>query len=309
MKPLVSAIIPNYNYARFVGEAVESALGQTYPNIEVIVVDDGSTDNSLEVLEQYRDRIKIVEQENSGVCVARNRGVAESKGEYIAFLDADDVWLPEKIEKQVKKFESEIDMGLVHVGVIDINASGEKLATHLNGMEGDVAGELIMFERAVILGGGSGVMIPRRVFDDVGGFDESLSTSADWDLYFRIGFAFSVGFIRQPLLKYRLHSSNMHSNIPRMESEMLSAYQKVFTENGPDGRFDKGKAYGNLFRVLAGSYFQAGQYGDFLRTAAKSVWYRPAAIGYFAAFPFRQFSKLRMKTNQSGETKGGGESR
>ncbi|HCA58980.1 MAG TPA: hypothetical protein DEP46_13490, partial [Blastocatellia bacterium] len=158
MKPLVSAIIPNYNYARYVGEAVESALGQTYPNIEVIVVDDGSTDNSLEVLEQYRDRIKIIAQKNSGVCVARNRGVAESEGEYIAFLDADDVWLPEKIEKQVEKFASGKDLGLVHVGVIDIDASGDELASHLNGMEGDVAAELMMFESAVILGGGSGVM-------------------------------------------------------------------------------------------------------------------------------------------------------
>ncbi len=297
MTPLVSVIIPNYNYARYVGEAVESALGQTYSNLEVIVVDDGSTDNSLEVLERYRDRVKIVEQQNSGVCVARNRGVAETKGEYIAFLDADDVWLPEKIEKQVKKFESDGDTGLVHVGVIDIDASGEKLATHLNGMEGAVASELMMFERAVILGGGSGVMIPRRVFDEVGGFDESLSTSADWDLYFRISSSFSVGFIGEPLLKYRLHGANMHSNIPRMESEMLSAYRKVFTENGRDGRFDKGKAYGSLFRVLAGSYFRSGKYGDFLRTAAKSVWYRPAGIGYFAAFPLRRFGKQRMNTD------------
>lgn len=300
MKPLVSAIIPNYNYARYVGEAVESALGQTYQNIEVIVVDDGSTDNSLEVLERYRDRIKIIEQKNSGVCVARNRGVAESAGEYIAFLDADDVWLPEKIEKQVEKFASGKDLGLVHVGVIDIDASGDELATHLNGMEGDVSAELMMFEKAVILGGGSGVMIPRPVFDEVEGFDESLSTSADWDLYFRISSAFSVGFIGQPLLRYRLHGSNMHSNIPRMEGEMIMAYLKAFSGSSRNGNLHKGKAYGSLFRVLAGSYFRAGKYRDFLRTAVKSVWYRPAGIGYFAAFPLRRFGKQRMNTDQRG---------
>ncbi|HMO80754.1 MAG TPA: glycosyltransferase [Pyrinomonadaceae bacterium] len=300
MKPLVSAIIPNYNYARYVGEAVESALSQTYPNIEVIVVDDGSKDNSLKVLEKYRDRVKIIEQVNSGVCVARNRGVAESAGEYIAFLDADDVWLPAKIERQVEKFASEDVLGLVHVGVTDIDALGKELATHLDGMEGDVASELMMFESAVILGGGSGVMIPRKVFDKVGGFDDSLSTSADWDIYFRISSSFPVGFVDEPLLKYRLHGSNMHSNIKRMEHEMLFAYRKGFAASERDGKVDEGKAYGGLFRVLAGSYFRAGKYGDFLRTAVKSVWYRPAGIGYFAAFPLRRLRKQQMNADQRG---------
>jgi glycosyltransferase involved in cell wall biosynthesis len=291
MRPLVSAIIPNYNYARYVGEAVESALGQTYPNIEVIVVDDGSTDNSLEVLEQYRDRIKIIDQKNSGVCVARNRGVAESAGEYIAFLDADDVWLPEKIEKQVEKFASGKDLGLVHVGVIDIDASGDELATHLNGMEGDVAAELMMFEKAVILGGGSGVMIPRPVFDEVEGFDESLSTSADWDLYFRISSAFSVGFIGEPLLRYRLHGSNMHSNVARMEREMLSAYEKAFSRVPDEGGQRTGRAYGSLYRVLSGSYFRAGNYGSFFRTAVLCFLNDPRSIGYFLKFPARRFRR------------------
>jgi len=287
MKPLVSAIIPNYNYARYVGEAVESALGQTYPNIEVIVVDDGSTDNSLEVLQQYRERIKIIEQKNSGVCVARNRGVAESTGEYIAFLDADDVWLPEKIEKQVAKLASGKDLGLVHVGVIDIDASGNELATHLNGMAGDVSVELMMFEKAVILGGGSGVMIPRTVFNKVEGFDETLSTSADWDLYFRISSAYSVGFIGEPLLRYRLHGSNMHSNIRRMESEMLSAYEKAFSRNAFNIGPDAGKAYGSLYRVLSGSYFRSGDYFSFLRTALLCFYNDPRSLGYFIKFPAR----------------------
>ena len=104
MKPLVSAIIPNYNYSRYIGEAVESALNQTYKNIEVIVVDDGSCDDSLKVLSAYVDRIKVVSQKNAGVAMARNNGVEVSTGEYVAFLDADDVWLPDKVEKQVDRF-------------------------------------------------------------------------------------------------------------------------------------------------------------------------------------------------------------
>lgn len=288
MRPLVSAIIPNYNYARYVGEAVESALSQTYSNIEVIVVDDGSTDNSLEVLAQYRDRIKIIRQENSGVSVARNRGVAESSGDYIAFLDADDVWLPEKIEKQVRRIQSEDSIGIVHVGVIDIDASGKELATHLNGMEGEVASELMMFERAVILGGGSGVMIPRKVFDKVSGFDEALSTSADWDLYFRISCDFSVGFIGEPLLKYRLHGSNMHSNVSRMEREMLFAYEKFFSRTSSEIGRNASKAYGSLYRMLSGSYFRSGKYVSFIRTALLSCFNDPRSIAYFIKFPVRE---------------------
>src|SRR5438309_4900890 len=99
--PLVSVVVPNYNYGRYVREAVDSVLGQTYPAVEVIVVDDGSSDDSLSVLQSYGSKIKLVVQPNGGVHKARNRGIEESKGEFVAFLDADDVWEPTKLERQV----------------------------------------------------------------------------------------------------------------------------------------------------------------------------------------------------------------
>ena len=104
MKPLVSAIIPNFNYARFVCEAVESALAQTYDHLEVIVVDDGSSDDSLQVLKQFGDRIRVIAQPNAGVAASRNNGAAASSGEFVAFLDADDLWAPDKIAAQVEVF-------------------------------------------------------------------------------------------------------------------------------------------------------------------------------------------------------------
>src|SRR5438045_4325502 len=96
-KGLVSVVIPNYNYARYVGDAVDSVLGQTYADLEVIVVDDGSTDASRDVLLSYGDSVKTISQQNQGVSAARNNGVAASRGEFVAFLDADDLWLPEKV--------------------------------------------------------------------------------------------------------------------------------------------------------------------------------------------------------------------
>lgn len=291
MTSLVSVIIPNFNYAQYLGEAIESALGQTYSNLEVIVVDDGSTDNSQEILERYADRVTIIEQRNSGVCVARNRGVAESKGEYIAFLDADDIWLPEKIEKQVKAFAESPEVGIVHVGVIDIDESGADLQTKLNGLNGKISHEFLIWERPVILGGGSGAMISRRVFENVGGFDTQLSTSADWDLYYRICRKYEAVFVSEPLLYYRLHGSNMHGNISGMESEMAIFLEKAFDTDEADVLALKSQAMSNYHRTLSGSYLHAGLYGRAIKHAAKAIMYRPSSIGYIAKTPLRLLSR------------------
>ena len=142
-QPLVSVIIPNYNYGHFLAQSIDSVLAQTYPNIEIIVVDDGSSDDSAEVLMTYSDKIKWIKQSNQGVSAARNKGTAASKGELIAFLDADDVWLPEKIEKQVRVFHAENEIGLVHCGLVDFDDEGNLLSKQLDGMEGSIALDLL----------------------------------------------------------------------------------------------------------------------------------------------------------------------
>lgn len=291
MKPLVSVIIPNYNYANYVREAIDSVLDQTYENVEIIVVDDGSKDGSKEILESYGNKIKAVFQENAGVSKARNNGVEQSKGEYLAFLDADDIWLPEKIEKQVELFEKDKSLGLVHVGVEDIDKNGDVIETILNGLSGSVSHEFLLFERAVVLGGGSGMMIPRKVFDNIGGFDLELLTSADWDICYHICRRYEIGFVPKVLLRYRIHGSNMHGNITRMEREMLYAYEKAFKDEAEDVQNLKRKAYGNLHQVLAGSYYRAGQYSDFVRHTLKSIYLKPSNFAYFAAFPLRRLKK------------------
>src|SRR2546423_7926382 len=164
-KGKVSVIIPNYNYARYVGGAIDSVLAQTHSDIEIIVVDDGSTDASKDVLLNYGDSIKTISQQNRGVSAARNNGVAASSGEYVAFLDADDEWLPQKIEKQVAMFRKDPSLGLVHVGVDEIDAQGNSLRHLLEGSSGDATHDLLIIGRKGVLGGGSGLMGPRAVFD------------------------------------------------------------------------------------------------------------------------------------------------
>ena len=205
-KGLVSVVIPSYNYAHFLRETIDSVLAQTYPDIEIIVVDDGSTDKTTEILQSYGEQIRSSFQQNQGVSAARNNGARLSEGEFVAFLDADDSWLPTKIEKQVQRFEEDEKLGLVHVGVDEVDAQGISLLKRLEGLEGDVSNDLLMLKREGVLGGGSGLMVPRSVFEEVGGFDTRLSTSADWDMFYQISCRYPVGFVPEILLKYRVIS-------------------------------------------------------------------------------------------------------
>lgn len=289
MTPLVSVIIPNYNYAQYLREAIESVLSQTYPNIEIIVVDDGSTDGSREIIENYGDRITAIFQKNQGVSAARNNGVVGSNGEFAAFLDADDVWLPEKLEKQVGRFFDNEKIGFVHCSMTLISPDGEIVGEESAGQEGSVADEFLLFERGVVVGAASTGVVRREAFDEVGGFDVRLSTAGDWDFCYRVATKYEIAFVPEPLTLYRVHSSNMHGNISAMEHDMVLGYEKAFS-NGANA--DRRKCYGNLYRTLAGSYFRAGKYSSFLRTAMRSLSYQPGNLAYFAKFPLR---KIRTK--------------
>lgn len=287
----ISVIIPSFNYGAFIGDAIRSAEQQSRPPDEIIVVDDGSTDDTADVVAGFGDRVKYIKQENSGVCSARNRGVAESRGDLIAFLDADDVWEPTKLEKQAARFYEDVRIGLVHCGMREFDsATGETISEHIDGLEGDVANELLVWERPVIVGAGGTIMVSREAFEKVGGFDTSLKCGEDWEFCYRIARKYWVGFVPEILVNYRSHKTNSHKNINEMERSTLLAWGKVF--DGSDSEIVKLKrrSYSNLHRTLAGSYFHAGQYAGCLRNIFKSLWYRPSLLGYYLAKLFRSFS-------------------
>lgn len=286
-----TVVIPAYDHARYVGLAVESALTQTLRPKEIIVVDDGSTDDTAEVLATFSDRIQVIRQRNEGVAAARNRGARAGSGELVAFLDADDVWLPRKLECQAGRFARDPSVLLVHCGVEEIDAAGRTLGRRLEGLEGDVTLEMLRFRRSVILGGGSGVVVRRTAFEDAGGFDARLSTSADWDFYFRVASRGQVGFVPEVLLRYRLHGGNMHRNVDAMEHDMLLAYAKAFAAIQPHLGISRRRCYGNLHAVLAGSFFAARRYGKFLRHTATALFLNPGLAGRFLGYPVRRWSR------------------
>ena len=286
--PKVSVIIPNYNYGRYLRKTIDSVLAQSYPNVEVVVVDDGSKDNSLEILREYEGKVLTIEQRNGGVSSARNSGVKNSDGEFVAFLDADDLWLPEKLEKQIAKFQANPEIGMVHCAMTYIDAEDRVKNEIETGLDGWISEEFLRFERSCVVGAGSTALVPRAVFDEVGGFDSRQTTAADWDFSYRIASKYEIGYVRESLVLYRLHGTNMHGNIAAMEHDMLLGYEKAFA-NGATA--NPRESYGNLHKTLAGSYFHVGNYRAFARHALKSFWNRPSNIIYFAQYPIRRFRR------------------
>jgi glycosyltransferase involved in cell wall biosynthesis len=288
--PLVSVIIPNYNYGRFLKQAIDSVLAQTYPRVEALVVDDGSKDDSEEVLRGYGERIRWFRQQNQGVSAARNRGVRESHGAYLAFLDADDYWMPAKLEKQMELSLGDPELGLVGCRLDIFDELGVSRVC-LDGMSGWVAQELLLLQRCVVPGAGSSLLVPRALFEEMGGFDERLSTSADWDFCYRAASRRRIGFVPELLVRVRQHSGSMQRNIDLMEKDMMLGFRNAFAAAPPMVRRLENQCYGNLHMTLAGSFFQAGQYAKFLRHAWLGVWLRPANIERLWGYPVRWWQR------------------
>lgn len=204
---LVSIIIPTFNRAKTIGPVVESALAQTYREIEVIVVDDGSSDDTAEVLRPYLDRIQFIYQENAGPSAARNRGASMAKGEVLAFLDSDDFWLPEKIEKQVAIFDSGgADLCCVICSAAVKNADGTLLGNtfEMSGLKMPVAQGIwsnpqeVLATRFVLFN--QVVAVRRRCFDQVGGFNPKLRLLEDYELAMKLSTLGPWGVIQEPLV-------------------------------------------------------------------------------------------------------------
>jgi len=218
--PKVSVIIPTYNRANYICDAIDSVLNQTYQDFEIIVVDDGSTDNTREILKQYiKDKkIRYLYQENKGVSSARNKGIEEVNGEYVAFLDADDIWYSEKINLQINELENNYKLGLVGSFMDTIDEKGNKLGVLKPKIDpGD------SFESTLFYGSPapSTFVLRKACIDEIGNFDEKQSMFADLDLFLRITEKYSVKTINKSLGAYRVHSTNMSSNDYRVYQEQI----------------------------------------------------------------------------------------
>jgi len=223
-KPLVSVIIPTYNRGWILKEAIDSVLAQDYKGYELIVVDDGSTDNTREILDTYGQNIIVLRQTNKGVSAARNRGIAEAGGQLVAFLDSDDLWLPRKLSRQVDFFN--LNPAAV------INQTEEfwiRNGVRVNPKDRHRKPSGMIFERSLglCLVSPSAVMIQKKLFDAVGVFDENLPACEDYDLWLRIGCRYPVHLIATPLIIKRGGHGDQLSKAPGLDKFRIKALKKI----------------------------------------------------------------------------------
>jgi glycosyltransferase involved in cell wall biosynthesis len=261
----VTAVIPSYNCGEMVIEAVESVLAQTTVPSQIIVVDDGSTDGTPEWLRPYRDRIHYVRQPNQGVSSSRNRGIAEARNDVIAFLDADDVWHPRKIELQLETFTSHSELGLL--GTKSFEWPSEQLPRVNQRAHESVS--RVTWRRLVVRSFfvTSTIMVRRHVLSQVGWFDPALRRAEDRDLYIRIAKAFPVANLDLPLTGYRLRADSLSGQVSTMADGGEKLLHKL--------RMDTSGPIGWLLWRQAASYLDY----NCANTCAEAG-YRAWALGY-----------------------------
>lgn len=224
--PLVSIIIPVYNGERFLKYSIESALAQTYTNFELLIINDGSTDNSKLLIEKYlyNPKVHYYEQKNAGVASARNKALKHAQGKYIGFLDQDDLWLPNKLQIQVPYLEENTSLALVHSDqqYIDENNNIIEFNTDKTG-EGWCFKELFIKNNISILT----TLIRKSVLNQIGNFNTSLSGTDDYELWLRISYRYPIGYLNHNVACYRFHNTNVSKDVFKMTLNDLNTILSI----------------------------------------------------------------------------------
>lgn len=259
MKVETSIIIPLYNAEKYISETIQSVLDQTYQNWELIIVDDGSVDSSSEIVTNFLNdkRIRIYHQKNSGVSSARNNGFSRAIGEYITFLDADDVWFKNNIEDKVSCLKTNA-VDAVYSKYDTINENSKSVSVSLNKAIYPTLKDILL-HRGNYSTAPSGLVIKSEVLKKIGGFDTNLSNNADQDIWIRIlANNYKIVLLEKSLWKYRIHANNMSNNIALLEKDSIYMFNKA-EKNDVFGSFwFKKKCYGKLYLMLAGSWWKNG---------------------------------------------------
>ncbi|HUU46416.1 MAG TPA: glycosyltransferase family A protein [Acidobacteriota bacterium] len=269
--PLVSVVLPTYNGAGrgYLAEAIASVLAQTYPHRELIIVDDGSADDTPALLANYaQPGVRIVHQLNQGLAAARNTGIHHATGEYICFLDDDDRWLPEKLERQVRFFgECERRSGgrvkLVFTPITLIDERGRAVGRQAHTARGDIYESLFTTN---LVDSPSSVMIKRDVLDAVGSFDPALRSIEDLDLWIRIAQDYEIHSMDEPLVEYRVHTNKLSTQLATMYMYRRRVVERALDANRrTDLHLDRGAVLFDIEKQYFDKYLQMGDADGALR--------------------------------------------
>lgn len=259
--PTVSVVIPTYNHADYLPVAIRSVLDQSYPDLEIIVVDDGSTDDTHQVVTYFDGPIRYIYQENRGLSAARNAGIAESRGKFIGFLDADDCYDPDYLNQMVTALAQNVTAGAAYCGYRMIDSENRPLPQKSDRFVlPDNLYEAMLFGNFLVP---HCVFTRRESFESTGTFDESLTACEDWDLWLRISRQVTMIPVRFVLALYRVRPDSMSGDVQRMLENRLAVLDKQARMAG-ESRIQRARGY--AFRATALEWLQAGDEAKALAT-------------------------------------------
>lgn len=247
--PTISVIIPAYNAEQTILETIKSVQKQTFADFELIVINDGSTDKTMELLNTVQDpRLKVFSYSNGGLPVARNRGIIQATGEFITFIDADDLWTPDKLELQLAALQKNPQAGLVYSWTLVMDEKGEDFYPGKSvSFEGNVHAQLLLSN---FIASGSNVMLRREAIASVGEFDATLRSCEDWDYWLRVAPHWSFVVVPKHQILYRQTSGAMSSKVDVMEKNHLIVHERAFQVAPPELKILKNQALANIYLYL-----------------------------------------------------------
>ncbi len=298
--PRVSVVVPSYNAERFLPAALDSALAQTGVALEVVVVDDGSSDGTGVILQRYADRIRAMHQDHRGPAAARNAAIRDAHGEYVALLDADDRFRPGKLARQVAVLDAQPDVGIVYTGWDVVDGDGSPLPHQgWSRDEGDVLPRLLLGNLAHPVA----VLLRRAQILDAGGFDETLQVNEDWDLFLRLTLRGARwACVDAPLCEYRVHGGQSHRRAQLVYLTRLRILEGFFAR--PDlpaeARAVRAAAFHEAHLVGAAELFAAGRQAAAQAAFLAAIRVRPESLR--DPRTMRRFARLLQPTGWQHQT-------
>ena len=289
MEPLVSIIIPAYNAELFINDTISSVVNQTYANWELIIVNDGSTDTTLRVIENHSKtdkRISVITKENTGVSDTRNKGIEKATGEFVAFLDADDVWMKDNLQKKMNWLINNPAIDYVFSNMLqgDENLKNQKPAPE--GKDETIFEDLLLWNGEVIPGPSSNLLIRKKCLDAGIRFDKRLTTIADQNFTVQLASEFKGQLLKEALWVYRVLPGSMSKSLMVMEQDALATYN-IYREKGyfKSNTFRR-KCFSNMYMIVAASWWKDGN--------KKWRGFHFLALAFFTA-PLNTISKVFKK--------------
>lgn len=289
--PTVSVVIVTYNKGPTIGPAIESVLRQTYRDFEVLVVDDGSRDDTAQRVRRFGDRVRYLPKENGGTGSARNLGIAESRGEVVAFLDGDDLWLPRKLEIQMAAFQQEPRIVAVQCSAYCVDSRLRVTEVRTCHPRHDTLLDFLLFRNLPAFS--SAVVVRRSVIQDLGGFGTDLVILSDWDMACRLARVGTLRSVPDRLVLYRHYPGNQSRDVEIHIDSGVKSLTRFFTHPSLDRsvRSRERVVWARFYAMLAGGYFRNGQWGPCLRWVSRAVRTSLRVTPYVAGMPVRRLSR------------------